>query len=83
MYVYRRDRLPRWQPTPVFLPKNPRTEEPGVLQSMGSKRFGHDLVAGNSSYVNTLDIKVLLFVIPTALPIYCLSVNTDNNIIFL
>ena len=28
--------------TPVFLPGNPRTEEPGGLQSMGSQRVGHD-----------------------------------------
>ena len=32
-----------WQPTPVFLPgESPRTEEPGMLQSMGSQRVGHD-----------------------------------------
>ena len=53
-----------------------------MLRSMGSKRVGHDLAAENSSSINTLDIKVLLFVTPTALPIYCLSVNTDYNIIF-
>ena len=28
-----------WLPTPVFLPW---TEEPGVLQSMGSQRVGHN-----------------------------------------
>ena len=28
----------KWQPTPVFLPgASPQTEEPGGLQSMGSK----------------------------------------------
>ena len=32
-----------WQPTPVFLPREPPwTEEPGGLQSMGSQRFRHD-----------------------------------------
>ena len=32
-----------WQPTPVFLPgESPWTEEPGRLQSMGSKRVRHD-----------------------------------------
>ena len=32
-----------WQPTPVFLPgESPWTEEPGGLQSMGSRRVGHD-----------------------------------------
>ena len=33
----------QWQPTPVLLPgKIPWTEEPGRLQSMGSRRVGHD-----------------------------------------
>ena len=32
-----------WQPTPVFLPgESPWTEKTGGLQSMGSKRVGHD-----------------------------------------
>ena len=32
-----------WQPTPGFWPgKSPWTEEPGVLQSVGSQRLGHD-----------------------------------------
>ena len=32
-----------WQPTPVFFPgESPWTEEPGGLQSMGSKGVGHD-----------------------------------------
>ena len=32
-----------WQPTPVFWPgESPWTEEPGGLQSMSSKRVGHD-----------------------------------------
>ena len=32
-----------WQPSPVFLPgESPWTEEPGLLQSMGSQRVGHD-----------------------------------------
>ena len=30
------------QPTSVFLPEKPRTEEPGGLQSMGSQRVRHD-----------------------------------------
>ena len=29
-------------PTPVFLPGESRTEEPGRLQSMGLQRVGHD-----------------------------------------
>ena len=34
-----------WQPTPIFLPgESPWTEEPGRLQSMGSKRVRHDWV---------------------------------------
>ena len=33
----------QWQPTPVLLPgKIPWMEEPGRLQSMGSRRVGHD-----------------------------------------
>ena len=33
----------RWHPTPVLLPgKIPRTEKPGRLQSMGSRRVRHD-----------------------------------------
>ena len=32
-----------WKSTPVFLPgESPCTDEPGRLQSMGSKRVGHD-----------------------------------------
>ena len=32
-----------WQPTPVFLPgESPWTEEPGGLQSMGSRRVRYD-----------------------------------------
>ena len=38
----------QWHPNPVLLPgksqarSNPRMEEPGRLQSMGSLRVGHD-----------------------------------------
>ena len=32
----------RWHPTPVLSWKTPWTEEPGGLQSMGSRRVGHD-----------------------------------------
>ena len=34
----------KWQPTPVLLPGklHGRMEEPGRLQSIGSKRVGHD-----------------------------------------
>ena len=31
-----------WWSTPVFLPGESRTEEPGRLQSMGSQRVRHD-----------------------------------------
>jgi len=32
-----------WQPIPVFLPgESPWTQEPGRLQSAGSKRVGHN-----------------------------------------
>ena len=38
-YMQRR----QWHPTPVLLPgKIPQMEEPGGLQSMGSRRVGHD-----------------------------------------
>ena len=33
----------QWQPTPVFLPEEYQTEEPGRLQSMESQRVGHNL----------------------------------------
>ena len=37
--------LKAWKPTPVFLSgESPWTEEPGVLQPMGSQRVGHDRV---------------------------------------
>ena len=33
----------KWQPTPVFLPREfPWTEDPGGLRSVGSQRVGHD-----------------------------------------
>ena len=33
----------KWQPTLIFLPgESPGTEEPGGLQSMRSRRVGHD-----------------------------------------
>ena len=32
----------KWQPTPVFLPRESWTEEPGGLLSTGSHRVGHD-----------------------------------------
>ena len=34
----------KWQPTPVFLPKNLMIEELDGPQSMGSQRAGHNLV---------------------------------------
>ena len=35
----------KWQPTPVFLPKESRgTEEPGRLQSIGLQRVRHDRI---------------------------------------
>ena len=39
-----------WQPTPVFLPgESSRTEEPGGLQSIGSKRVRHDWATKHST----------------------------------
>ena len=45
-----------WQPIPVFLPG--RTEEPGLLQSMGSQRVGHKWMTkqqkqGQTHYLDT------------------------------
>ena len=38
-----------WQPTPVFLPgESPWTEEPGVLQSMGSQKVGYNWATKHS-----------------------------------
>ena len=32
-----------WKPTPIFLPgESPWTEEPGMLQNVGSQRIGHN-----------------------------------------
>ena len=39
-----------WQPTPVFLPgESPWAEEPGGLQSMGSRRVTHEWVTKYST----------------------------------
>ena len=35
----------KWQPTPVFLPEEFQTEEPGILQSMESQKVGHNLAS--------------------------------------
>ena len=32
----------KWQPTPVFLPRESQGGEPGGLPSVGSHRVGHD-----------------------------------------
>ena len=32
----------QWQPTPVLVWEIPRAEEPGRVQSMGSRRVEHD-----------------------------------------
>ena len=45
-----------WQLTPVFLPGEPKTEEPSGLPSMGSQRVG-----GDSAYMHTLLGDVLGF----------------------
>ena len=34
----------------IFAGKNPRTEEPGRLQSMGSPKFGHNLVTEHEHF---------------------------------
>ena len=46
-------------PTPVFLPRKFQTEEPGVLQSMGSQRVGHNWATGHKYSWNIL-FKALL-----------------------
>ena len=52
----------KWQPTPVFLPGIPRTEEPDGLQSMGSKRVRQDWVTSTfrEVYEVTLDFFISL-----------------------
>ena len=58
-----------WQPTVVSLPgESPWTEEPGGLQSMGSKRIEHDWVTKHSTAA-LLQISVL----------YQTSANTDYS----
>ena len=51
-----------WQPTPVFWPgESPWTEEPGGLQSMGSKTVGHDW--SNAACIHTatwMDLEVII-----------------------
>ena len=47
------------QPTPVFLPENPYTEEPGGLQSMGvrgclNKEVGNGLVTEQQNKVSLM-----------------------------
>ena len=49
----------KWQPIPVFLPGEiPWTEEPGMLQSMGSQRVGHDR-ATSLTHIRLETIKLL------------------------
>ena len=44
-----------WQPPPVFLPgESPCTEEPGMRQSMGSQRVGHDSTTKHTGDLSTL-----------------------------
>ena len=43
----------KWQLTPIFLQRIPRTEEPGALQSMGSQRVGHDWVTNTHTHTHT------------------------------
>ena len=53
-----------WQPTPVFLPRESRGQEPGGLQSMGLCRVEHNLETkqqqwwSNSTYFTKIHIKV-------------------------
>ena len=59
----------KWQPTPVFLPENPRDGEPGGLPSMGSHRVGHDWsdLAAAAAYFMPGILYFLLFYPYTAL----------------
>ena len=62
------------KPTLVFLPgENPWTEEPGRLQSMGSKRVRHNWVTKHSTYIKhkyKIIIHSMLFCNLTLLPIF-------------
>ena len=50
------ERRRQWQPTPVLLPgKIPWTEEPGRMQSMGSRRVGHDWATSVSLHFHSLE----------------------------
>ena len=52
----------KWQPTPLLLPGiSPWTEEPGRLQSIGSKRVGHN--GSDIHSVNTIIILPYVIVI--------------------
>ena len=50
-----------WQPTPVFLPgESPWTEEPGGLQSMGSRRVGHNRETKHKAHME-VHLLILVF----------------------
>ena len=51
-----------WQPTPVFLPgESPWTEKPGGLQSMGSRRVGHDWATKHSPQKHLTEPRATFF----------------------
>ena len=54
----------KWQPTPVFLPGIPRTEEPDGLQSMGLKRVRQDWVTSTFREVYEVTVDFLMSLSP-------------------
>jgi len=55
----------KWQPTPVFLPRKPWTEEPGGLQYRGQQTVEHDGMTGHTSekILENLDSSQMLSVL--------------------
>ena len=54
----------KWQPTPVFLPRESQGREPGGLPSMGSHRVGHDwsdLAAAAAAVFHWINAILLIF----------------------
>ena len=48
-----------WLPTPVILPGETRTEEPGGVESMGSQRVGNDRATNTHTRTHTHNYHML------------------------
>ena len=50
-----------WQPTPVFLPGESRTEEPGGLQFMGLQRVRHDWATNTFAFTRLISYRDVIW----------------------